>query len=109
LLIIENNGMLADSSIRRTLDEYIRRRIMEIPEEIRQAHMRTKQAWKCDHEVDFLYGYFVGRIEEGVMRYLLKATKTSLGTYSDPFEIRAVIESHKNEIIKAVKSSINIK
>jgi hypothetical protein len=101
--------MLADSSIRRSLDEYIRRRILEIPDEIKQAHMRTRQAWKCDYEVDFLYGYFVGRIEEGAMRYLLKATKTSLGVYSDPFEIRAVIESHRNEIIEAVRSSVNTK
>lgn len=99
--------MFQDSSIRRSLDEYIRRRIAEIPDEIRQAHLKSGQVWKCQSEVDFLYGYFVGRIEEGLMRYLLKATKASLGTYSDPFEMRAVIEGHKKELYDAVRAGIS--
>lgn len=99
--------MFQDSSIRRSLDEYIRRRIAEIPDEIRQSHAKSGQIWKCKSEADFLYGYFVGRIEEGAMRYLLKATKASLGTYADPFEMRAVIEGHKKELYDAVMAGIS--
>lgn len=100
--------MLADSNIRRSLDEYIRRRIVEIPGEIRQFHPKTSQVWKCDMEEDFLYGYFVGRIEEGAMRYLLKATRASLGAYSDPLEIRAAIETHRKELQGAVRSGLGM-
>lgn len=99
--------MFQDSSIRRSLDEYIRRRIAEIPDEIRQSHAKSGQVWKCQSEADFLYGYFVGRIEEGLMRYLLKATKSSLGTYSDPLEMRAVIEVHRKELCDAVRAGIS--
>jgi len=100
--------MLADSNIRRSLDEYIRRRIAEVPSETRQAHLNTSQVWKCQNEADFLYGYFVGRIEEGAMRYLLKATRASLGIYSDPFEIRAAIESHRKELYAAIKAALGM-
>lgn len=100
--------MFAGSSIRRSLDEYIRRRIAEIPNEVRAAHPNVQKVWKCDNPADFLYGYFVGRIEEGALRYLLKATKTSLGIYSDPFELRAVIESHRREIHEAIKKALSI-
>jgi len=57
--------MLRDSSIRKSLDEYIKRRIQEVPIEIKQTFLKTKQVWKCENEFDFLYGYYVGKIEEG--------------------------------------------
>jgi hypothetical protein len=98
--------MPADSAIRRSLEEYIRRRVSEIPDEIANVHSKTRQVWKCENEADFLYGYFVGRIEEGAMRYLLKATKSSLGIYSDPFEIRSLIEAHKSQLSDAVRKSL---
>ncbi len=71
--------MLRDSSIRKSLDEYIKRRIQEIPIEIKQTFLKTKQVWKCENELDFLYGYYVGKIEEGSLHYLLKATRASAG------------------------------
>ena len=56
--------MLQDSSIRKSLDEYVKRRIKEIPTEIKQTFPNIKQIWKCDNPVDFLYGYYVGKIED---------------------------------------------
>lgn len=99
--------MFQDSTIRRSLDQYIQRRILEIPTEIRQTFMAIKQIWKCKDEEDFLYGYYVGKIEEGSLRYLLKATRASAGGYVDTFEIRGIIETHKIDLQKAIKSAIN--
>ena len=98
--------MLQDSSIRKSLDQYIQRRILEIPTEIKQTFPGIKQIWKCENEMDFLYGYYVGKIEEGTMHYLLKATRASAGGYVDTFEIRGIIETHKNDLQKAIKSAI---
>ena len=98
--------MLHDSSIRKSLDQYIQRRILEIPTEIKQTFPRIKQIWKCGNEMDFLYGYYVGKIEEGALHYLLKATRASAGGYIDTFEIRGIIEIHKNDLQKAIKSVI---
>jgi len=98
--------LLHDSSIRKSLDQYIQRRILEIPTEIKQTFPRIKQIWKCGNEMDFLYGYYVGKIEEGALHYLLKATRASYGGYVDTFEIRGNIETHKNEKQKAIKSVI---
>jgi len=67
--------MLNDSSIRRSLDNYVKRRLREIPIELHQTLLKTKQVWKCGDEIDFLYGYFVGKIEEGSLHFLLKATR----------------------------------
>jgi hypothetical protein len=53
-----------------------------------------------------LYGYYVGKIEEGALRYLLKATRASAGGYVDTFDIRGVIEMHRDEILKALKKSL---
>ena len=92
--------MFQDSTIRKSLDQYIQRRILEIPTEI-------KQIWKCKDEADFLYGYYVGKIEEGSLHYLLKATRASAGGYVDTFEIRGIIETHKIDLQKAIKSAIN--
>jgi len=98
--------LLHDSSIRKSLDQYIQRRILEIPTEIKQTFPRIKQIWKCGNEMDFLYGYYVGKIEEGALHYLLKATRASYGGYVDTFEIRGIIETHKNNLQKAIKSVI---
>ena len=97
--------MLRDSSIRKSLDEYIKRRIQEVPIEIKQTFLKTKQVWKCENELDFLYGYYVGKIEEGALHYLLKATRASAGGYVDSFEIRGIIEMHRNDLKDAIKRS----
>ncbi len=97
--------MLRDSSIRKSLDEYIQRRIQEVPIEIKQTFLKTKQVWKCENELDFLYGYYVGKIEEGALHYLLKATRASAGGYVDSFEIRGIIEMHRNDLRDAIKRS----
>jgi len=99
--------MLQDSIIRRSLDEYIKRRIKEIPTEIKQIFPSIKKIWKCEDEVDFLYGYYVGKIEEGSLHYILKATRTSAGGYVDTFEIRGIIETHKKELQETIKFTIN--
>lgn len=99
--------MLQDSSIRRSLDQYIQRRIQGIPTEIKQTFPAIKQIWKCENEVDFLYGYYVGKIEEGALHYLLKATRASVGGYVDTFEIRGIIETHKKNLQNTIKSAIN--
>lgn len=99
--------MLQDSSIRRSLDQYILRRIQVIPTEIKQTFPNIKQIWKCENLVDFLYGYYIGKIEEGALHYLLKATRASAGGYVDTFEIRGIIETHKIELIKTIRNSIN--
>ncbi len=98
--------MLQDSSIRKSLDGYIKRRIQEIPIEIKQTFPNIKQIWKCENEIDFLYGYYVGKIEEGSLHYLLKATRASAGSF-ETFEIREIIETHKKELQDAIESSIN--
>lgn len=98
--------MLNDSSIRRSLDNYVTRRLKEIPREIQQTFPKIKQIWKCGDEIDFLYGYFVGRIEEGSLHYLLKATRASAGGYVDIFEIRGIIESHREELRDLIAKSI---
>ena len=99
--------MLQDSTIRKSLEGYIKRRIQEIPTEIKQTFPNIKQIWKCENELDFLYGYYVGKIEEGALHYLLKATRASAGGYVDTFEIRGIIETYKNELQDALKSTIN--
>ena len=99
--------MFQDSTIRKSLDQYIQRRIQEIPTEIKQTFPAIKKMWKCKDEADFLYGYYVGKIEEGSLHYLLKATRASAGGYVDTFEIRGIIETHKIDLQEAIKSAIN--
>ena len=99
--------MLQDSTIRKSLDQYIKNRILEIESEIKQTFPNIKKIWKCENETDFLYGYYVGKIEEGALHYLLKATRASAGGYVDSFEIRGIIEERKNELLDAIKSTIN--
>ncbi len=101
--------MLNDSSIRKSLDNYVLQRFQEIPAEIDQTFFKIRQIWKCENEIDFLYGYYVGKLEEGSLHYLLKASRASAGGYVDSFEIRGIIESHREElrniIEKAIKNS----
>jgi len=52
-----------------------------------------------------LYGYYVGKIEEGALHYLLKATRASAGGYVDSFEIRGIIEMHRDDLRDAIKQS----
>ena len=99
--------MLADSAIRRSLDQYVQNRIKEIPVEIKQTFPWVKQIWKCNSETDFLYGYYVGKIEEGALHYLQKATRASAGGYVDAFEIRGIVEIHKKELKDTIESSMN--
>jgi hypothetical protein len=99
--------LLQDSTIRKSLDQYIKNRIKGIPTEIKQTFPNIKKIWKCEDEVDFLYGYYVGKIEEGSLHYLLKATRASFGGYVDTFEIRGIIETHKTELQDVIKSAIN--
>ena len=99
--------MLNDSSIRKSLDNYVKRRLQEIPIEIQQTFLKTRQIWKCENEIDFLYGYYVGKIEEGSLHFLLKATRASVGGYVDSFEIRGVIESHRQELRDLIAKSIH--
>ena len=98
--------MLQDSSIRKSLDGYIKRRIAEIPIEIKQTFLKTSQIWKCQNELDFLYGYYVGKIEEGALHYLLKATRASAGGYVDSFEIRGIIETHREKLREIIEKTI---
>ena len=68
---------------------------------------KTIHCPKCNDELDFLYGYYVGKIEEGSLHYLLKATRASAGGYVDTFEIRGIIEENKNELQDTIKSVLN--
>lgn len=99
--------MFQDSTIRKSLDQYIQRRIQEIPTEIKQTFPAIKQIWKCKDEADFLYGYYIGKIEEGALHYLLKATRSSAGGYVDTFEIRGIIETHKKYLQDTIELAIN--
>ena len=99
--------MLSDSAVRKSLDQYIQRRIQEIPIEIKQTFPWVRQVWKCGEEEDFLYGYYVGKIEEGALHYLLKATRASAGGYMDTFEIRGQIEMQRASLQNAVRQAVN--
>ena len=101
--------LLRDSSIRKSLDEYVKRRIREVPSEIHQTLPKIKQIWKCNDELDFLYGYYVGKIEEGAMHYLLKATRVSVGGFVDLFEIRGVIETYREQLRDSIEKGLSVK
>ena len=74
--------MITDTSILKSLNDYILRRIQEVPLEIKETFLETRKVWKCDSELDFLYGYYVGKIEEATLHYLLKSTRASAGGLS---------------------------
>ena len=98
--------MLQDSSIQKSIEEYVKRRIQEIPSEIRQTSTNIKQVWKCSDEEDFLYGYYVGKIEEGTLHYLLKATRASAGGFVDTFEIRGIIETYREQLKQSIREGL---
>jgi len=100
--------MLQDSTIRKSLDNYIKSRLREIPIEVRQTFPDVHKVWKCESNLDFLYGYYIGKIEEGALRYLLKATRASAGGYVDTFDIRGAREMHRDEILKSLKKSLEV-
>lgn len=101
--------LLQDSSIRKSLDEYVKRRIKEIPSEIRQTFPNVKKIWKCENDADFLYGYYVGKIEEGALHFLLKATRASAGGFVDTFEIRGIIETYREDLQNSIKDGLSVK
>ena len=98
--------MLQDSTIQKSLGNYIKRRIQEIPSEIEQTFPSAKKVWKCENELDFLYGYYIGKIEEGALHYLLKATRASAGGFVDSFEIRGIIETHRKQLRELITKTI---
>ena len=98
--------MLSDPSIRKSLDDYVKRRLREVPMELKETFLKPKQVWKCDDELDFLYGYYVGKIEESALHYLLKATRASAGGFLDTFEIRGIIETHQKELRNLIEKTI---
>jgi len=75
---------------------------------VSQTFPDVPKVWKCESKLDFYYGYYFGTFEEGSLRYLLKATRASAGGYIDTFDIRGVIEMHKDEILKALKKSLEV-
>lgn len=80
--------------------------MQEIPTEIKQTFLKIDQIWKCQNEIDFLYGYYVGKLEEGSLHFLLKASRASAGGYVDTFEIRGIIESHRQELRHIIENAI---
>ena len=98
--------MLHDSSIRKSLEDYVKLRIKDVPSEIHQNFPNIKQIWKCENQVDFLYGYYVGKIEEGTLHYLLKATRTSAGGF-DVFEIRGIIETYRTDLKNSIEKALS--
>jgi len=98
--------MLQDSTIRKSLDNYIKSRLREIPIEVSQTFPDIHEVCECESNLDILYGYNIGKIEEGALRYLQNATRASAGGYVDTFDIRGVIEMHKDEILKALKQAL---
>ena len=99
--------MLHDSSIRKSLEEYVKLRIRDIPSEIHQTFPNVKQIWKCENQVDFLYGYYVGKIEEDTLHYLLKATRASVGGFTDVFEIRGIIETYRIDLKNSIEKALS--
>lgn len=98
--------MLNDSSIRKSLDNYVRHRVREISFEIKETFMNTSQVWKCENELDFLYGYYVGKLEEGSLHFLLKASRASVDGFADIFEIREIIETHRQELRDRIEKEL---
>ena len=98
--------MITDASMIKSLNDYIIRRILEVPFEIKETFLETQKVWKCENELDFLYGYYVGKIEEATLHYLLKSTLASAGCFVDTFEIRGIIEEHRDALQDAIKSAL---
>ena len=101
--------MLRDSSIRKSIEEYVKRRIQDVPSEIHQTFPNVKHVWKCENQLDFLYGYYVGKIEEATIHYLLKATRASAGGFIDSFEIRNIIEMYREDLLHSIEKILSVK
>ena len=101
--------MLNDKAIQKSLDNYIKKRIQEIPSEIKDTFPNVPRVWRCENVVDFLYGYYVGKLEEGSLHFLLKATRASAGGFIDTFEIRGIIETRRRELRALIEESIKNK
>ena len=96
--------MITTPALRRSLYTYVENRIREIPTDIWQTFPNAARVWKCSSQDDFLYGYYVGRIEEGALRYMLKATRSSMGPMMDGLEIREFLEERQSDILQAVRN-----
>lgn len=99
--------MITDSSIRKSVDEYVKRRLKTLPDEIAIFYPQVKKIWKCDNVFDFLYGYCVGNLEVGTMRYLLKFRRASPSTTEETLEIREMIETHRKELQETIRKAIS--
>ncbi len=99
--------MMPNSSIRKSLEDYVKLRIRDIPSEIQYTFPNVKQIWKCENPIDFLYGYYVGKIEEGTLHYLLKATRASAGGFVDAFEIRGILETYRTDLRNSIEKALS--
>jgi len=46
----------------------------------------------------------VGQIEEGILHNLLKTTRKPIGGFSDLFEIREILETHRLDLKNSIES-----
>lgn len=99
--------MMNNSSIRKSIEAYVQQRIKEIPSDMNQAFPNIKQIWKCENQIDFLYGYYVGKIEEGILHYLLKSTRKPIGGFSDMFEIRGILETYRIDLKNSIEYALS--
>lgn len=94
--------MMSDSNIRKSVEEYVKGRIKELHSELKLMNPRIKQVWRFENEIDFLYGYYVGKIEEATIHYLLKARRSSTNVFDDAAEVKEIVETHHKEIPKII-------
>ncbi|MGY5142323.1 MAG: hypothetical protein ACW9WZ_04675 [Nitrosopumilus sp.] len=99
--------MISDSKIQKSLEQYITNRIKEIKYDNYESIQRIKKIWKCENGLDFVYGYYVGKIEEGSYRFLLKYTRSEQTEKFDSEGIREIIEMHKQELLGVIKINFN--
>ena len=52
---------------------------------------------------------YVGKIEEGALHYLLKATRASAGGFIDMFEIRGIIEIYREQLRNSIQEGLSVK
>jgi len=99
--------MMNNFSTRKSIEAYVQQRIKEIPSDINQAFPNIQQIWKCENQIDFLYGYYVGKIEEGILHYLLKSTRKPIGGFSDLFEIRGILETYRMDLKNSIDYALS--
>jgi len=98
---------MSDSNIRKSVEEYVKRRLKELPSELKMMNPQIQQTWKFENELDFLYGYYVGKLEEATIHYLLKARRASSSVFDDTAEVKEVIEIHRQEIKEIISKCIH--